>query len=77
MKAVKTNPYISIISEDGDGNYNVIFPDFPGCVTCGKTFEEARINAKEALSLWLEETKIAKRNIFSFTKNASLVTVSA
>lgn len=77
MKAVKTNSYISIISEDGDGNYNVIFPDFPGCVTCGKTFEEARINAQEALSLWLAESKIGNKKSFSFTKNASLVTVSA
>ena len=77
MKVVKTNSYISIISEDTDGNYNVIFPDFPGCVTCGRTFEEARTNAKEALSLWLQETKIANKKFFSFTKNASLVAVSA
>jgi predicted RNase H-like HicB family nuclease len=77
MKSLKQKSYISIISEDIDGNYNVIFPDFPGCVSCGKTFEEARTNAKEALSLWLEETKTNKKSLVSFTKSASLVAVSA
>ncbi len=77
MKSLKTNSYISIISEDNDGNYNVMFPDFPGCVTCGRTFEEARKNAEEALSLWLEELKLSKKKLTSFTKNASLVSVSA
>ena len=27
------------------------FPDFPGCITVGKTIEEARRNAQEALTL--------------------------
>jgi predicted RNase H-like HicB family nuclease len=77
MRSVKNNSYISIISEDNDGNYNVIFPDFPGCVSCGRTFEEARKNAKEALSLWLEESRSKKKKIISFTRSASLVSVSA
>ena len=77
MKATRIHSYISIISEDTDGNFNVLFPDFPGCVTCGKTFEEARLNAKEALSLWLEETKTTKKKILSTTRSASLVSVFA
>ena len=77
MKTEKINSYISIISEDTEGNYNVLFPDFPGCVTCGRTFEEARVNAKEGLSLWIEEISFSKKNPSSFTRNASLVSVFA
>lgn len=76
MKTSKVNSYISVISEDKDGNYNVIFPDFPGCATCGRTFDEARKNAREALSLWLEESKASKKKVSPYTKNTSLVTLS-
>ena len=38
-----------------EGGYNVTFPSFPGCVTFGKSFEEAKKNAGEVLALWLEE----------------------
>ena len=38
-----------------EGGFDVSFPDFPGCVTFGKTFEETRENAREVLELWLEE----------------------
>jgi len=37
------------------GGYGVSFSDFPGCVTFGRTFEEAQIKADEVLRLWLEE----------------------
>ena len=30
------------------------FPDFPGCITFGNSFEEAEKMAEEALSLWVE-----------------------
>lgn len=46
-----------------EGGYNVSFPDFPGCVTFGKTFEEARKKAKEILELWLEELTSQKQKI--------------
>lgn len=36
------------------GGFNVSFPDFPGCFTFGKSFEEAIKMAEEALSLWIE-----------------------
>lgn len=39
---------------EGEG-YDVSFPDFPGCVTFGKNFEEAKAKAQEVLELWLEE----------------------
>jgi predicted RNase H-like HicB family nuclease len=43
--------YIALIHKDPDSDYGVSFPDFPGCVTAGRTMEEAREMAEEALSL--------------------------
>jgi predicted RNase H-like HicB family nuclease len=40
---------------EGDEDvYGVVFPDFPGCVTQGRTLDEARALATEALELHLE-----------------------
>jgi predicted RNase H-like HicB family nuclease len=43
--------YIAYLHKDLDSDYGVSFPDFPGCITAGKTLQEARRNAEEALSL--------------------------
>ena len=43
--------YIAYLHKDRDSDFGVSFPDFPGCVTAGKTLEEARRNAEEALSM--------------------------
>ena len=37
-----------------DKAYNVHFPDLPGCYTYGDTVENAKANAQEALSAFLE-----------------------
>ncbi len=54
MKNEKALDYIAIITPDIESGYNVTFPDLPGCVTCGETYEEAIEMAKEVLDLWLE-----------------------
>ena len=41
--------YIALIHKTSDSDYGVSFPDFPGCVTAGKTLDEAKSFAKEAL----------------------------
>ncbi len=43
--------YIALIRKDAASDYGVEFPDFPGCVTAGRTLEEARRMAAEALDL--------------------------
>ncbi|MCK4983436.1 MAG: type II toxin-antitoxin system HicB family antitoxin [Victivallaceae bacterium] len=50
---MSTNKYIALL-EEADGNFGVIFPDFVGCVSCGKTKEEALLAGREALELHLE-----------------------
>ena len=46
--------YIALVEKDPDSDYSVCFPDLPGCVTAGSTFEEAREWAAEVLALHLE-----------------------
>jgi predicted RNase H-like HicB family nuclease len=41
--------YIALIHKDKDNAYGVSFPDFPGCISAGDTFDEAIAMAKEAL----------------------------
>ena len=43
--------YIAYLHKDSDSHYGVSFPDFPGCVTQGKTFAAAYRFATEALAL--------------------------
>lgn len=41
--------YIALIHKDADTDYGVSFPDFPGCISAGKTMDEALIMGREAL----------------------------
>jgi len=43
--------YIAYLHKDKTSDFGVSFPDFPGCVTAGRTLEEARTLAVEALTL--------------------------
>ena len=42
--------YIGLIRKEKKSDYSVDFPDFPGCITAGKTLDEAREMANEALN---------------------------
>jgi predicted RNase H-like HicB family nuclease len=46
--------YIALLRKDPTSDFGVDFPDFPGCVTAGKTLDEARTMAAEALELHIE-----------------------
>jgi predicted RNase H-like HicB family nuclease len=43
--------YIAYLHKEKKSDFGVSFPDFPGCVTAGRTLEEARTLAVEALTL--------------------------
>nr|WP_294554485.1 type II toxin-antitoxin system HicB family antitoxin [uncultured Rhodopila sp.] len=43
--------YIALIRKDPGSDFGVDFPDFPGCVTAGRTLDEARRMAGDALDL--------------------------
>ena len=42
--------YIALVHKDDGTSYGVSFPDVPGCIAAGDTFEEAVANAAEALA---------------------------
>lgn len=46
--------YIALIHKDPASDYGVSFPDLPGVVTAGRTLDEARAFAAEALALHIE-----------------------
>jgi predicted RNase H-like HicB family nuclease len=43
-------PFIAFIRRQSDADFRASFPDFPGCVACGKTIAEAQRNAGQALA---------------------------
>jgi predicted RNase H-like HicB family nuclease len=46
--------YIALIHKETTSDYGVSFPDLPGVVSAGRTLDEARDMAAEALALHLE-----------------------
>ncbi|MGA9643175.1 MAG: type II toxin-antitoxin system HicB family antitoxin [Terriglobales bacterium] len=43
--------YIAYLHKARGSDYGVSFPDFPGCITAGRTLDEASRMAEEALAL--------------------------
>ncbi|PIE46491.1 MAG: toxin-antitoxin system HicB family antitoxin [Gammaproteobacteria bacterium] len=51
------------LTEEEGGGWLITFPDLPGCMSDGKTPEEAIKNGKDALNCWLTACKEAGRDI--------------
>ncbi len=54
--------YPAVFKKSKQG-YEVIFPDVEGCITSGKTLEEALLNAEDALSLFLWDMEEKKDEV--------------
>jgi predicted RNase H-like HicB family nuclease len=46
--------YVALIHKDADSDFGVSFPDFPGLATAGRTLDETRAMAEEALAFHVE-----------------------
>jgi predicted RNase H-like HicB family nuclease len=46
--------YIGLIHKEADSDFGVSFPDFPGVITAGRSLDEARAMAEEALAFHIE-----------------------
>lgn len=46
--------YVGLIQKDTDSDFGVSFPDLPGVIIAGLTFDDALDMAEEALALHLE-----------------------
>ena len=56
--------YSKVIQWDNrDQIYVVEVPELPGCMTHGKTYEEALKNAQEAIEVWIEAAQEANETI--------------
>ena len=44
----------AVIYQDESGAYCAEVPAFPGCHSCGDTYDEALANIREAAQLWLD-----------------------
>jgi len=64
------------MSRGEDGYYIVQCPTLPGCVTQGKTLDEALKNIKEVIELCLEEKESRAMARAFGTEEVSLHTVS-
>jgi predicted RNase H-like HicB family nuclease len=48
--------YIALVEED-DGNYGVVFPDLPGIVSAGTSFDDAVKNAHEIVAYYAQTVR--------------------
>jgi predicted RNase H-like HicB family nuclease len=61
---------IALIHKESDSDFGVSFPDFPGCVTAGRTIDEAKDMAREALSGHVRV--MTEKERFTFLRMASI-----
>ena len=62
MKRKVYSYQITLIPED-EGGYTVLVPSLPGCVSYGRTVDDATDNAREAISLHLENLKAHRLSV--------------
>ena len=55
--------YRVIIEQDEDGMFVVEVPSLPGCISQGKTREEALKNIQEAIEVYIESLKVHNETI--------------
>ena len=46
--------YPAVFHANDDGSYTITYPDLPGCISEGKSLENAIYMAQSALSQWIE-----------------------
>jgi predicted RNase H-like HicB family nuclease len=67
--------FLVVIEKAGE-NYSAYSPDLPGCVSTGRTREEAQENMREAISLHLEGLRAESLPIPEPTTSAEYVAVA-
>lgn len=71
---MKNINYSAIFQPEPEGGYTVIVPSLPGCISYGKTIEEAREMIQDAISLYLKSLQshrdlIPKETFVPFLSN--------
>ena len=74
---MKQNAYRVLLSKEAEGGFTVLVPTLPGCITYGETMDEAIINVKEAIELYIEslvahdEPIPTEENMFEYSVSVS------
>ena len=55
--------YPAIFHSNEDGSFTIVYPDLPGCISEGKTLENAMYMAQLALTQWIEYLTDKKQDI--------------
>ncbi len=74
MKRKVYSYQITLIPED-EGGYTVLVPSLPGCVSYGRTVDEATDNAREAIALQLESLRAHRQPVGEQARRPVLNTV--
>ena len=54
---MKVFNYRILLREEPEGGFTVTVPSLPGCITFGETLHQAKLNAKEAIELYIESLR--------------------
>ena len=57
-KSRSQREYQAVFQEETEGGFSVWVPDLPGCASQGETLEKALENIKEAIELYLEDSRV-------------------
>ncbi|MFH1234731.1 MAG: type II toxin-antitoxin system HicB family antitoxin [Candidatus Diapherotrites archaeon] len=63
-----------VLEKQEEGGYTAYVPALPGCISEGETRADAMKNIKEAISIYIEETRKAK--LERLLKNISIIRTS-
>jgi len=65
--------YPAVFHPNNDGSFTIFYPDLPGCISEGKSLENALYMAQDALTQWIEA---ATENNISFSPASVIDSVS-
>jgi antitoxin HicB len=63
IQEIVDRPYRKVISGDDVDGYLAEAPELPGCITAGKTVEEALAMLRDAMEGWIESALLAGETI--------------
>ena len=78
-RAEKNYSYQIILRPEPEGGYTVIVPSLPGCITYGKTVEQAHAMAEDAITGYLASVRAAREPMPSpdYSNIIAMATVAA
>ena len=67
----------AVFHANDDGSYTIVFPDLPGCISEGKSLENALYMAQSALTQWVEYLTDCKEAIPEASSSKGISVASA